>query len=69
MKAKIQNFLYLTPLVLFAFMVVSCQTSITLGATKGNGTIKNETRTITEKFEKIEVNSGIELTVSQNNNT
>ena len=68
MKTKIQKILQLTPVVLIALFMVSCQTSLQFGTIKGNGNLKKETRTVTESFEKIEVNSGIELVVTQSDN-
>lgn len=48
------------------FSISSCRTSIDFRGEKGNGMVVTQTRTITEKFEKIHVTSGIELIVSQN---
>jgi hypothetical protein len=56
-----KSFLVLTIL----FTVVSCQTSFDFSGEKGNGNIVTQTRTITESFEKIKVNSGLEVIVSQ----
>jgi hypothetical protein len=46
--------------------LVSCQTSFEIGSEKGNGKIVKQTRKITEKYDKIEVNRGIALIVTQN---
>lgn len=51
------------------FSLASCRTSIDIGAEDGNGNITKETRTITEKFDKISVSTGIKVIVKQNNNT
>ncbi|WP_432670016.1 head GIN domain-containing protein [Flavobacterium sp. SM2513] len=46
----------------------SCRHSFNFEGVKGNGTITTETRTITENFDKIHVNSGIRLEVTQTEN-
>lgn len=66
MKSKTTQLqkLFLTLLVVFS--LASCRTSIDFGEEKGNGNITTETRIIAEKFDGIEVTSGIDLVVSQN---
>lgn len=62
---------FLTKLILsllLVFSVSSCRTSIEFGSEDGNGTVITETRTVTEKFEKISVSSGIKVLVSQADN-
>lgn len=53
-------------LLLTIFTLASCHSSIDFGGKKGNGKIIKQTRTITENFDKIEVSTGIDLIISQN---
>lgn len=55
--------------LLIVFSLNSCRTSIEIGEVEGNGTIVTETRTITEKFDKISVSSGIKVLIEQSNTT
>ena len=54
--------------IAFVLALTSCGNSLNFEGTKGNGNITTETRTITENFEKIHVNSGINLIVTQSDN-
>lgn len=52
--------------ILTALLLTSCKYNIDLGnGIDGNGNVKTETRTITEKFDKINSNRGIEVIVEQ----
>ena len=58
----------LSKLLLFFILSItltSCHTSFDFGGEKGNGNVITQTRAITEIFEKIEVNSGLDVVVSQ----
>lgn len=64
------NFLTKLSFVLvFVLALTSCHTSFDFRGEKGDGNIVTQTRTVTEPFEKIEVNSGLDLIVSQNDLT
>ena len=65
MKSKNTILRQLLLLLIVAFSVASCRTSIDFGGEKGNGNITTQTRSISEKFDKIHVDSGIDLIVSQ----
>ncbi len=54
---------------IIVFSLASCRTSIDFGRENGNGTITTQSRTISEKFEQIQVSSGISLIVSQSDVT
>lgn len=52
--------------ILTALLLTSCRYNVDLGnGIDGNGNVKTEIRTITEKFDKINSNSGIEVIVEQ----
>lgn len=56
--------------ILTALLLTSCKYDINLGnGIDGNGNVKTETRTISEKFTKINSNSGIEVIVDQDATT
>ncbi len=65
---KIAHLILSKTLVVFfiLFSLASCHTSIDFGRTDGDGNVVTQKRTLTEKFDKIEVNTGIEVVVSQN---
>ena len=69
MKSKL-NFL---PRLLLVFTVVfsltACHTSFDFRGEKGDGNVTTQTRSIAENFEKIEVNSGLDVIVTQNDAT
>lgn len=69
MKSKFALLPKLILVFVLTISLISCHSSINFRGVKGNGNIITETRTITEKFEKIEVNSGIDLQVTQNDAT
>lgn len=50
---------------LLVLSVTSCNYSVDFRGEKGNGNITTETRVLTEKFDKIEVNAGLEVVVEQ----
>ncbi|CAM3948015.1 head GIN domain-containing protein [Flavobacterium antarcticum] len=69
MKSKltfVPKFLLVFTLV---FSLASCHTSFDFRGEKGDGNVITQTRSIAEKFEKIEVNSGLDLIVTQNDST
>lgn len=52
--------------ILTALLLTSCRFNVDLGdGIDGNGNVKTETRSITEKFDKINSNRGIEVIVQQ----
>lgn len=54
--------------VIIAVLFSSCRHSINIGTgIKGNGNVQTEKRAISEKFTKVEVDSGIEVIIEQNN--
>lgn len=59
--------LFLSLVILLS--IASCRTSIDFNGEEGNGNIVTQSRSIPEQFEKIQVSSGINLIVSQNNVT
>jgi len=69
MKSKSILLKQLLLLLVVVFSVASCRTSIDFGGEKGNGAIVSQTRTITETFDRIHVERGIDLIVKQNDVT
>lgn len=69
MKSKLN----LLPRLLLVFTVVfsltACHTSFNFRGEKGDGNVTTQTRSIAENFEKIEVNSGLDVIVTQNDAT
>jgi hypothetical protein len=53
--------------LLILFSALSCQTAIDFGRTDGNGFVVTQVRNVTETFDKIEVNTGLDLIVTQSN--
>lgn len=66
MKTKFNHLKQILLCCLVVISFVSCRYSIDLDGVKGNGNITTEKRTVEEKFEKIQVSTGIEVIVSQN---
>lgn len=56
--------MFLSLIVLFS--LTSCRYSVDFSEEKGNGNITTETRTISQNFEKVHTNSGLNVIVSQN---
>lgn len=54
---------------LFVFSVTSCNYSVDFSGEKGNGKIVTQDRVLNEKFDKIEVNAGLEVIVEQKDQT
>lgn len=54
---------------LFVLSVTSCNYSVDFSGEKGNGNITTENRVLGEKFDKIEVNVGLDVIVEQKNQT
>lgn len=65
MKSKNNSLTKLLFLFVLTISLTSCHSSFNFTGEKGNGNIITENRTITEKFDKVEVNSGLDITVSQ----
>jgi hypothetical protein len=65
MKFKGNHLSKLLLLFFISVSVASCRYSIDIDGVKGNGNMNTQTRLIREKFEKIEVDSGIDLIVTQ----
>lgn len=55
--------------ILTGLLLTSCKYDINLEGIDGNGNVKTEERTISEKFTKIESNRGIEVIVEQDSTT
>lgn len=66
MKSKLTFLSKLLTAFVLVFSLISCHTSIDFRGEKGDGNITTQKRNITEKFEKVEVGSGIDVIVSQN---
>ncbi|WP_051224385.1 GIN domain-containing protein [Flavobacterium tegetincola] len=54
---------------LFVLSLTSCNYSVDFSGEDGNGNVITQNRVITEKFEKIEVNTGLEVIVEQKETT
>lgn len=69
MKSKLTFLPKLLLVFAVVFSLASCHSSFDFRGEKGDGNVTTQTRTIAEKFEKIEVNSGLDVIVAQTDAT
>ena len=69
MKSKLTFLPKLLLVFAVVFSLASCHSSFDFRGEKGNGNVTIQTRTIAENFEKIEVNSCLDVIVAQNDAT